>query len=799
MIRPASVGVLSNIGYYATVQYTYLPASAEQWSTVSFKIVVHNTSPEDITFRVYTRIFKYPDMVNVYAVNDQSRTITRYTSVSFDVSFGMPSNDAAIYTSVLIPNGVEDCNASANVEMLPYSKTIQVTNSPVAIGEDIEFHLAGFLPNTQVYVNIGGYSGIYIYTSSVGMYTGTIGGTSALAGPGTYILYAMEVETEATVYTGFELVAGPSNPVFALATPTADPHSGPPGPVTITCPFTLSGVSSPLSFQVKVNVYEGSVLPGSGTLIWTDTKNVQMSNGSHSVQFLHTSTQGSIDRRDVGVEIWVAGVKVKDEQWDDIFHVTSGQVTPTFSLEPPTADPYSAVPGIVVISCPVIVQNAPSGVQIQVKVNVYEGSMLPGAGTLLWSDTKSLGVTSGRQVVSFSYTSTQGTIDRRDVGVEVWYNGQKVSNDQWDDIFFVTPTPTSITGVDLTTVQGDYRIGDYVDYNVAFKYQGPAQKVEVKLTIGKGILFTEVVELDPVDFDLPHYDTPTDVETVNGEFKIPSGVVEGQSYSLRVAMTTVDGETAGDDMYGAFHVIVTDHGGGAGAGGYLSGVGANTITGINITLGSGDIADLGLHSTSRKDIPVAGLSTGDCVQIMCLATNISLADLKFRLHWKVTKPQGGVIEADDSPSWTVSNGELVNFIDPTSGVGSGLGPGSDKAIYLRETGEYTLSLKLYNATTGAELDSFDGVLITGVKQGAGNILNDIGNIIPLMLMMMIMSMMMEMMSGFNLPEGAPPPKKPVTEAVVGGVKKAGGVVKKVVEYFAPQEEVVKYLSPPEED
>ncbi len=70
----------------------------------------------------------------------------------------------------------------------------------------------------------------------------------------------------------------------------------------------------------------------------------------------------------------------------------------------------------------------------------------------------------------------------------------------------------------------------------------------------------------------------------------------------------------------------------------------------------------------------------------------------------------------------------------------------------------------------------------------GGTLGDIGNMIILMMVMMMITMMMENTRDLYEPAGTPPRPKPVTEAVVKGVKTTGRAVKKVTEYFLAEEE-----------
>ena len=96
------------------------------------------------------------------------------------------------------------------------------------------------------------------------------------------------------------------------------------------------------------------------------------------------------------------------------------------------------------ITCPITSQST-SNVRVKLKLMIYEGSILPTHGTKLneyLSAEKTIAPGASVNFV-FSHTTVQGTIDRRDVGVEVqYYNGSTWvtdGSDEWDDLFYVQP------------------------------------------------------------------------------------------------------------------------------------------------------------------------------------------------------------------------------------------------------------------------------------------------------------------------------------------------------------------------
>lgn len=111
---------------------------------------------------------------------------------------------------------------------------------------------------------------------------------------------------------------------FELARPMVSPAEVTPGTaITITCPVT-SRCSTPQTATVKVIIYEGSILPGHGAIIATKTSpSFSISPGeTYNVIVHHTAVAGTIDRRDIEVEIYVAGKLVKQSEWDDVYYVS---------------------------------------------------------------------------------------------------------------------------------------------------------------------------------------------------------------------------------------------------------------------------------------------------------------------------------------------------------------------------------------------------------------------------------------------------------------------------------------------
>ena len=111
---------------------------------------------------------------------------------------------------------------------------------------------------------------------------------------------------------------------FDLTRPTVSPETIYPGAaITLTCPVT-SRCAKSQSVTAKVLIYEGSILPGHGSVITTKTSPAfSIAPGqTYNVIVDHTAIAGTIDRRDVKVEIYVGGKLVKDSEWDDVYYVS---------------------------------------------------------------------------------------------------------------------------------------------------------------------------------------------------------------------------------------------------------------------------------------------------------------------------------------------------------------------------------------------------------------------------------------------------------------------------------------------
>ena len=116
--------------------------------------------------------------------------------------------------------------------------------------------------------------------------------------------------------------------------------------------------------------------------------------------------------------------------------------------------------------------------------------------------------------------------------------------------------PSKLGGVSVNVVyRDDYSIGDSVPYNLKYKYQGEAQSGTLQIQIGTfpwGV-FSPEVTLDPETFSFARSEDYVE-KSLSRSFKIPATVRLGQSYGIRLILTTADGLSDNDINYSAFKV-----------------------------------------------------------------------------------------------------------------------------------------------------------------------------------------------------------------------------------------------------
>lgn len=229
---------------------------------------------------------------------------------------------------------------------------------------------------------------------------------------------------------------------FDLAKPTVAPAEIVPGAsIAITCRVT-SACTKEQVVTAKIKIYEGSIYAGHGTLITTKTSPAFsiVPGQAYDVIVHHTAIAGTIDRRDVEVEVYVGGELVKESEWDDVYYVEAPAEVLDFDLTRPTASPSQVTPGATVtITCPVT-SRCTKVQSVTAKVLIYEGSIYAGHGALITTKTVNFSISPNQTYnASISHTAIAGTIDRRDVEVEVYVGGKLIKESEWDDVYYVKP------------------------------------------------------------------------------------------------------------------------------------------------------------------------------------------------------------------------------------------------------------------------------------------------------------------------------------------------------------------------
>jgi len=132
---------------------------------------------------------------------------------------------------------------------------------------------------------------------------------------------------------------------FILSRPQPSNLNPVPGEtITLTCPVQSTCVSD-VTAQVKVIIYEGSFFYKHGTKLREYTSSPFLIN-PYQVQNIivtHQCVAGTIDRRDVEVEIYVANQLIKEDEWDDVYRVGAAGPPPPPPPEAPKVSTLDAV------------------------------------------------------------------------------------------------------------------------------------------------------------------------------------------------------------------------------------------------------------------------------------------------------------------------------------------------------------------------------------------------------------------------------------------------------------------------
>jgi Cys-rich repeat protein len=127
------------------------------------------------------------------------------------------------------------------------------------------------------------------------------------------------------------------NVQFNLSRPTVAQSPIHPGtPITITCGIT-SACTSQQTVIAELYVYEGSIWTGHGTLLDTMTSAPFTLNPGQkgAIGFNRTALGGSIDRRDVKLELYLNNKLVTQGEWDDIYYVSIAEEEKTLEIDIP--------------------------------------------------------------------------------------------------------------------------------------------------------------------------------------------------------------------------------------------------------------------------------------------------------------------------------------------------------------------------------------------------------------------------------------------------------------------------------
>jgi len=101
-------------------------------------------------------------------------------------------------------------------------------------------------------------------------------------------------------------------------------YSAAPGTVTIVAPIRNLGPA--VDATVKLYVYEGSWLPTHGKLLAEYSQDVHFDEGGRKeVEFTHAVVVTDEARRDVGVEVLVAGEVQASREFDDVYTMPTRQ------------------------------------------------------------------------------------------------------------------------------------------------------------------------------------------------------------------------------------------------------------------------------------------------------------------------------------------------------------------------------------------------------------------------------------------------------------------------------------------
>lgn len=210
----------------------------------------------------------------------------------------------------------------------------------------------------------------------------------------------------------------------------------PPGTsLTITVPIE-SGITTDRPVNVHISVAEGSILPSPGTELASYDKAVTLKAKSTTNVIFNDKATVPLGRRDITVTVTYQGEVIAKNSFDDAYYVS--EATLTFSLLQPTASPQPVRIGETVkITCPIKYVSGIAGAQLTIHVSINEASILPMPGDFLADAMIDLTMSPGQTQNAVATWLASGEVGKKDVTVEVMFNGNVVAGKSFDDALSV--------------------------------------------------------------------------------------------------------------------------------------------------------------------------------------------------------------------------------------------------------------------------------------------------------------------------------------------------------------------------
>lgn len=362
--------------------------------------------------------------------------------------------------------------------------------------------------------------------------------TSAIS-PGSYDLYVKIMGI-----TGGDIFTEPLNDVitivgvppeekmdFDLTKPSPSISRSDPGTqIELTCPVT-SRCTMPVDAEAKVIIYEGSIMPGHGTKITEYDSSIPQINPNETVDVIiqHTTVEGTIDRRDVEVEIYVEGNKIKESEWDDVFYVNMPPELETLEvrIDPPGAGHVTTSPE----PAGGVEHNwqFPYGTTVYVTAHPANGYVFES-----WSGE----MTDTTAVTAPVYPMTEHRLITAHFQLEE-----------------VPPPTTDIKNFDFQAQRGTYDMGEGVSFTAPYEYKGKAQSGYLTISLGTGVapsfLTKHTFPRIRVSFDETMDWAPGEL---SGNFTLPTTLKAGQTYNVRAKLETDDGKQETDTDWGVINI-----------------------------------------------------------------------------------------------------------------------------------------------------------------------------------------------------------------------------------------------------